>query len=95
VPGELQNSFVSMLSARDVSLEDISDLVGHSSTSVTETVCRHEVWPALIKGAICMNLLKAEAAEPTEPRSGEPIGSRVGSRTYKRKVTLTSRDGGI
>ena len=31
----------------DVRLEDISDLVGHSSTSVTETVYRHEIRPAL------------------------------------------------
>ena len=52
-------------SAHDVRLEDISDLVGHSGTSVTETVYRHEIRPALIKGAICMNLLKAKAAKLT------------------------------
>jgi hypothetical protein len=32
-----------------VRLKDISDLVGHSSTSVPATVYRHEIWPALIK----------------------------------------------
>ena len=37
--------------------------------------------------ALCQHRLK--------PCSGKPIGSRVGSRTYKRKVSLTSRDGGI
>jgi hypothetical protein len=42
-PRELRHSFVSILSAHDVRLEDISDLVGHSSTSVTETVYRHEI----------------------------------------------------
>jgi site-specific recombinase XerD len=31
-PRELRHSFVSILSANDVRLEDISDLVGHSST---------------------------------------------------------------
>jgi len=34
-PRELRHSFVSILSAHDVRLEDISDLVGHSSTAVT------------------------------------------------------------
>jgi hypothetical protein len=46
-PRELRHSFVSILSAHDVRLEDISDLVGHSSTSVTEMVYRHEIRPAL------------------------------------------------
>ena len=44
-PRELRHSFVSILSAHDVRLEDISDLVGHSSTSVTETVYRHGSGP--------------------------------------------------
>jgi hypothetical protein len=35
---ELRHSFVSVLSAHDVGLEDVSDLVGHSSTSVIERV---------------------------------------------------------
>ena len=44
-----------MLSAHDVRLEDISDLVGHSSTSVTEPVYRHEIRSMLTKGATAMN----------------------------------------
>ena len=57
---------MSILSAHDVRVEDISDLVGHSSTSVTETVYRHEIRPALTKGATAMNrILKAKAATPT------------------------------
>ena len=64
-PRELRHSFVSILSAHDVRLEDISDLVGHSSTAVTETVYRHEIRPALTKGATAMNrILKASAAKP-------------------------------
>ena len=63
-PRELRHSFVSILSAHDVRLEDISDLVGHSSTAVTETVYRHEIRPALTKGATAMNrILKARAAQ--------------------------------
>ncbi len=49
---ELRHSFVSILSANDVRLEDISDLVGYSSMSVTETVYRHVIRPALTKGAV-------------------------------------------
>jgi hypothetical protein len=36
-------------------IEDISDLVGHSGTSVTEAVYRHEIRPALTKGATAMD----------------------------------------
>ena len=37
-PRELRHSFVSIVSASDVPLEDVSQLVGHVSISVTETV---------------------------------------------------------
>ena len=58
-------ALVSVLSAHDVRLEDISDLVGHSSTAVTETVYRHKMGPALTKGATAMNrILKAKATQP-------------------------------
>ena len=50
-PASYGSRFVSILSAHDVRLEDISDLVGHSSTSVTETVYRHEIRPALTDNA--------------------------------------------
>jgi len=54
-PRELRHSFVSILSASGVRIEDISDLVGHSGTTVTETVYRHEITPALTKGATAMD----------------------------------------
>jgi integrase len=54
-PRELRHSFVSILSASGVPLEDISLLVGHVSTNVTETVYRHEIRPALTKGAVAMD----------------------------------------
>ena len=46
-PRELRHSFVSMLSADGVATEDISHLVGHSSTRTTERVYRHELRPVL------------------------------------------------
>ena len=58
-PRELRHSFVSILSASGVRIEDISDLVGHSGTSVTETVYRHEIRPALTTGATAMNKILA------------------------------------
>jgi site-specific recombinase XerD len=54
-PRELRHSFVSILSASGVRIEDISDLMGHSGTSVTESVYRHEIRPALATGATAMN----------------------------------------
>jgi integrase len=62
-PRELRHSFVSILSASDVPLEDISQLVGHVSTSVTETVYRHEIRPALTKGAAAMDKIFKKASE--------------------------------
>jgi hypothetical protein len=46
---------VSTLSAYGVRIEDIGDLVGHSGTTVTESVYRHEIRPALTTGATAMN----------------------------------------
>ena len=95
-PRELRHSFVSIPSAHDVRLEDITDLVGHSSTSVTETVYRHEIRPALTDNATAVNrTLKANATELACPCSGKAIGSPIGSRNLNPKNCLTSRDGGI
>jgi hypothetical protein len=48
-PRELRHSFVSILSASDLPLADISLLVGRVSTSVTETLYRQEIRPALTR----------------------------------------------
>ncbi len=82
--------------AHDVRLEDISDLVGHSSTSVTETVYRHEIRPALTDNATAVNrTLKANATELACPCSGKAMGSQIGSLNSYKNTPLTSRDGGI
>ena len=54
-PRELRHSFVSLLSDDGVPLEAIADLVGHSGTSVTEKVYRHQLRPVLLTGAIAMD----------------------------------------
>lgn len=54
-PRELRHSFVSLLSNGGLSLEQISRLVGHSSTAVTETVYRHQLNPVVEDGATAMD----------------------------------------
>ena len=50
-PRELRHTFVSLLSDNGMAIEEISRLVGHSSTLVTQTVYRHELRPVVTSGA--------------------------------------------
>lgn len=54
-PRELRHSFVSLLSDQGIPLEEISRLVGHSSTAVTELVYRKQIRPVLQEGAVVMD----------------------------------------
>jgi integrase len=54
-PRELRHSFVSLLSDHGLSLEEISRLVGHSSTAVTELVYRKQIRPVIQSGAVAMD----------------------------------------
>ncbi|WP_433295908.1 tyrosine-type recombinase/integrase [Pseudonocardia sp. CA-142604] len=54
-PRELRHSFVSLLSASGVRIEDISRLVGHSGTAVTERVYRHQLQAVLDEGTTAMD----------------------------------------
>jgi integrase len=54
-PRELRHSFVSLLSDAGVPLEEISRLVGHSGTTVTELVYRHQIRPVIQTGATVMD----------------------------------------
>jgi site-specific recombinase XerD len=47
IPRELRHSFVSLLSDSGVPLESIARLVGHQTTTVTETVYRHQLRPVI------------------------------------------------
>ena len=62
-PRELRHSFVSILSDNGVSIETIADLAGHASTSVTQTVYRHQLKPVITKGAETMNTIFTDHAE--------------------------------
>jgi integrase len=56
-PRELRTSFVSLLSHRGVSIEEIARLVGHASTRTTEIVYRRELRPIITTGAEIMDEL--------------------------------------
>jgi integrase len=56
-PRQLRHSFVSLMSDRGTSTEEISRLVGHSSTRTTEVVYRHELRPVLRTGAEVMDTI--------------------------------------
>lgn len=56
-PRELRHSFVSVLSDAGVPLAEISQLVGHRGTTVTELVYGHQLRPVLQTGATVMDRL--------------------------------------
>jgi len=56
-PRELRHTFVSLMSETGMPIEEISRLVGHSSTTVTETVYRHELRPVIRSSADTMDKL--------------------------------------
>jgi hypothetical protein len=62
-PRELRHSFVSLLSDAGVLLEDISRLVGHSGTSVTDLVYRHQIRPVIQTGATLMDKCSVSGAQ--------------------------------
>jgi integrase len=76
-PRELRHSFVSLLSDAGVPIEDVSRLVGHSSTSVTELVYRHQIRPVIQSGATIMDRLFGSSADR---RAAEVLPPRTGSR---------------
>jgi integrase len=51
VPRELRHSFLSIMSDNGVRIENIADLVGHSSMAVTEAVYLLQLKPVITKGA--------------------------------------------
>ncbi|WP_298454845.1 tyrosine recombinase XerC [uncultured Cellulomonas sp.] len=64
-PRDLRHSFASIMSERGVPLEEISRLLGHSGTAVTEAVYRKELRPVIQTGAQVMDAVFAHVeADP-------------------------------
>jgi integrase len=74
-PRELRHSFVSLLSDSGVPIEEISRLVGHRSTLVTETVYRKQLRPVIQSGATAMDRLFTS--------NGSQFGSQLAEKTKK------------
>jgi site-specific recombinase XerD len=56
----MRHSFVSILSAHGISVENIRLLIGHEGGShVTEKVYRQEIRPVIQEGAVAMNSIFA------------------------------------
>ena len=70
-PRELRHTFVSIMSDREVRLEDIADLVGHTSTATTEEVYRHQLKPVITKGAETINTVFSMSNAPVRKASRE------------------------
>lgn len=58
-PRELRHTFVSLPSDNGMAIEEISRLMGHSSSNVTETVYRHQIRPVITTGAEAMDKIFA------------------------------------
>jgi integrase len=56
-PQELRHTFVSLLSENGMLIEEIADLVGHSSSHTTETVYRRQLRRVLRGGAVAMDAI--------------------------------------
>lgn len=65
-PRELRHSFVSILSDGGMPIEEISRLVGHSSTAVAELVYRKQIRPVVESGATAMDRLFPATGGPAE-----------------------------
>ncbi|GAA4907814.1 tyrosine recombinase XerC [Streptomyces coeruleoprunus] len=65
---ETRTSFVSILSDQGIPLEEISRLVGHSSTAVTEEVYRKQIRPVIQTGAVAMDGIFGTGSEAAPRR---------------------------
>jgi integrase len=54
-PRDLRHTFVSLMSADGVPIEEIARLAGHNRTATTELVYRHELRPVIATGAEVMD----------------------------------------
>ena len=82
-PRELRHTFVSLLSDNGMAIEEISRLVGHSSSNVTETVYGHQIRPVITVGAEGMGQdLRQRAVISVRPRdlNSDPLDANEISR---------------
>jgi hypothetical protein len=86
-PRELRTSFVSLLSHRGVSIEEIARLVGHASTRTTEVVYRRELRPVITTGAP-----RSWTNSSEEPSLSRRPGSRRGPAQASPDLWISDRN---
>ena len=59
-PRDLRHTFVSLMSADGVPIEEIARLAGHNQTATTELVYRHELRPVITTGAEVMDRILSQ-----------------------------------
>lgn len=88
-PRELRHTFVSLMSDTGMPVEEIARLVGHSSTSVTETVYRHELRPVIRSGADAMDRLFPAPSPKSGP--GTSASEDIDVQTVVRRKNRRTR----
>ena len=62
-PRDLRHTFVSLMSADGVPIEEIARLAGHNRTATTELVYRHELRPVITRGAEAMDRILSRGVQ--------------------------------
>jgi integrase len=88
-PRDLRHSFVSLMSAEEIPIEEISRLVGHSSIEVTEQVYRQELRPVLQAGTKAIDTLFVEVGSDVNWTMDPlfPVSTAKGNGTTKGRST--------
>jgi integrase len=87
VPRELRHTFVSIMSAGGVPVEEIAQVAGHKQTSTTELVYRRELRPVITTSAEIMDKVFARQPE------GDPLTSaKLPRRRGRFSPELVSQD---
>jgi integrase len=69
-PRDLRHTFVSLMSADGVPIEEIARMAGHNQTATTELVYRHELRPVITTGAEVMDRILSTPRPPARSSSG-------------------------
>jgi integrase len=89
VPRELRHTFVSIMSAGGVPVEEIARVAGHKQTSTTELVYRRELRPVITTGAEVMDKVFSRQSERAIPLpvcgAASPTGSDP-ARSWSRRM---------
>jgi integrase len=89
VPRELRHTFVSIMSAGGVPVEEIARVAGHKQTSTTELVYRRELRPVITTGAEIMDKVFSRQSERAIPLPACEAASSAGSgpvRSWSRRM---------